>query len=1006
MFAERKVNMLRIAGIAKTKRLMSFLSVVSLTLLILFIGWYEESEGPIDAQGTAAQTGTDDFYAYYTRLDYIPMEDGDGEDEEEEEEYEDDNEEEIETMAFEDLPESVRKAARKEYPHQPLIGIDVEREEEAVHYIVMFEVDGREAGLVLNATGSILERWHDDEEREEEDDEEQWKGSGPITGRYADIIVNVSKGRQFVFGRESSYLPFWKTERGKWFVEDIVDRQNDIACAYSFVRIIEAESDRALIHWRYIPDLENPHGFMGVAHEYFEIFDDGRVIRRARKAASNRDDYNDPENAIVQTLLLKPDGIEQVSLKHAKLSKRPAEGIKGSPVKTRVVVSPAAWWKFDEGLKRHTYAQRDITRETMSGKDCAIAGNRTLWKKGVSGTALAFDAYYSSVTMPAADAPAIEDELTLEAWVVLGAYPWNWAPVVHQSVIDPGPIEKGTYDEDGRNEDRKNGKGYYLGVGPYGYPVLTVGDKELVGTTKLTTYRWTHIAGSYGKGKMQIYVDGQPCGELSVSGGIYVPKTDLLIGLNNIRGRPTDPVRGPVCHLPGIYGIEGLIDEVKIYDITLDSSQVAESYNNLKPGGKLCDKPDLERRVLPGRPGWSAKFGAEYTELAYHELWDNLWRGSGYQDVVVKFDDYPTTIAFWRGVNGGVGWVTENNKWMSDQSLEVGGPHGCSEHMADKQCRHAHVRIIENTDARVVVHWRYASIDVAYLFPKARHWTDEYYYIYPDCAAVRKVKFRNGNAGWHDVQFLNQPGTGCLDNINLQAVTVANLDGQVRKMTWKGANGVPRNRLRDATISMFNLKSDYKVFLVYPKGCRIGTWGSREQSKHTDDPFAGPWNHWPVSQMPSDGRYAITTDRLTHAAVGGADNVTQHGNMIIYGLTDKPISSLVPLGRSWNNPPKLTDVEGCIDRGYSMEQRAYQLTAEGRKMSFTLDASQDHPIFNPCFVIRSWGSAAKAGLEVNGKTVESGKSFRQGIIRDTNGTQTLVIWIKAESTEPIRLALN
>ena len=102
----------------------------------------------------------------------------------------------------------------------------------------------------------------------------------------------------------------------------------------------------------------------------------------------------------------------------------------------------------------------------------------------------------------------------------------------------------------------------------------------------------------------------------------------------------------------------------------------------------------------------------------------------------------------------------------------------------------------------------------------------------------------------------------------------------------------------------------------------------------------------------------------------------------------------------------ISSLENCIDRGYSMEQRAYQLTAKGKKMSFTLDASEESPIFNPCFVIRSWGSAAKADLKVNGKTIESGKSFRQGIIRDTDGTQTLVIWIKAESTKSIRLTLK
>ena len=41
----------------------------------------------------------------------------------------------------------------------------------------------------------------------------------------------------------------------------------------------------------------------------------------------------------------------------------------------------------------------------------------------------------------------------------------------------------------------------------------------------------------------------------------------------------------------------------------------------------------------------------------------------------------------------------------------------------DEGVLNAHVRLIENTDARVVVHWRYASIDVGYLFPSPRHWT-------------------------------------------------------------------------------------------------------------------------------------------------------------------------------------------------------------------------------------------------------------------------------------------
>ena len=48
---------------------------------------------------------------------------------------------------------------------------------------------------------------------------------------------------------------------------------------------------------------------------------------------------------------------------------------------------------------------------------------------GASGTALAFDGYFSKVTLPKAEAPRLTDKLSLEAWVVLGAYPWNDAGI-------------------------------------------------------------------------------------------------------------------------------------------------------------------------------------------------------------------------------------------------------------------------------------------------------------------------------------------------------------------------------------------------------------------------------------------------------------------------------------------------------------------------------------------------------------------------------------------------
>ena len=73
--------------------------------------------------------------------------------------------------------------------------------------------------------------------------------------------------------------------------------------------------------------------------------------------------------------------------------------------------------------------------------------------------------------------------------------------------------------------------------------------------------------------------------------------------------------------------------------------------------------------------------------------------------------------------------------------------------MQDRHCRFSHVRIIENTPARVVVHWRYARVS-AYnntwnVDPKTgwELWIDEYYYIYPDASAIRKVSWKKGTLG-------------------------------------------------------------------------------------------------------------------------------------------------------------------------------------------------------------------------------------------------------------------
>ncbi len=414
-------------------------------------------------------------------------------------------------------------------------------------------------------------------------------------------------------------------------------------------------------------------------------------------------------------------------------------------------------------------------------------------------------------------------------------------------------------------------------------------------------------------------------------------------------------------------------------------------------------RPDLDRRILPGKVTGqpAAKFGASCETLKYHELWDNLWRPSRYRDIVVRFDTVPGSVVFWQGTNFGSGWVTENNKWMSDQSWEIGGPHGCAEHMADKRGRFDHVRLIENTDARVVVHWRYASIDVGYVFGRTGVWADEYYTIYPDGVGVRCVEGIDG--GWQDTQFLSQPGTTCLDNMDLTALTVADMNGRSEDLTWQPPNDVPANPIEDACIKRINFKSKWKVFAIYREGARISQWGAQEQSKHTADPFAGPWNHWPVGLNPSDGRYAVASDRVTHAALGGARHT---GDTILYGFTDQSAASLASLAKSWNHPPPVENVRGCESKGYDHSQRAYVLAATAKPISLTLSGSKDSPIHNPCFVIENWDSEAKARVTIDGMEVQPGKALRQGVVYSPAGRRTKILFLDLQSESPTDLIIR
>ena len=418
----------------------------------------------------------------------------------------------------------------------------------------------------------------------------------------------------------------------------------------------------------------------------------------------------------------------------------------------------SASWSFDT-------AHGSTTIESAGQREDTIQGNFS-YVSGVKGDAIKFDGFTTRITRDSHTAPRIGQAFTFMAWVAPQAYPWNWNAILEQ----------------------KNR--YFFGLDATGHIGLRVfvDDqwRECISTTEIPFMQWSHVAASFDpKIGLSLYVNGEEASRLAIAGHLADNGGSFQIGRN------LDPLPAAASRkIPASYSLDGILDELRVYSRELSPAEIRSVYEASRP----TSPPPLAWRKLPRIPDGQRHFGAFYTSLKFYREWDQLWRIDDYPDLVVTFDDAPYKMVFWHGSAYNMNLVTENGRWIGDQSAEAAPDEfGCVEHMSDKQTRYAHVRLIENSPARVVVHWRYALTDVMYNIGERDpitgwgDWADEYYTIYPDGLAVRHFLVHGPRDRYSITEpaTLNNPGERAEDNVSIEAATLANMDGETRTFSWE-----------------------------------------------------------------------------------------------------------------------------------------------------------------------------------------------------------------------------
>jgi len=244
---------------------------------------------------------------------------------------------------------------------------------------------------------------------------------------------------------------------------------------------------------------------------------------------------------------------------------------------------------------------------------------------------------------------------------------------------------------------------------------------------------------------------------------------------------------------------------------------------------------------------------------------------------------------------------------------------------------------------------------------------------------------------------------------------LATLAGETRTYTWLARSATdfakPRGPehftgLTDPMIQWINLRSQWKPFAVAGAGPATFEGINWEPSMSSFE----WWNHWPVAQIRSSGRPALTSDRPSHSSLShiywpiAAQDEQRISRILLTGLTTAAAGALAPRARSWLHAPKAS-VSGSGVAHYDASQRAYIIEGAPADAPIRIDLAADaeHPLVNPAFVVPHWPDNATATVDTVPATTADRSQL--GYVDRLEG-RTLIVYVPISATVPVSVTLT